>query len=72
MEKSWVLNIKSNCEQLNIPFFFKQWGKREFNPDLNDPTLKKEHPLYTKGGCMIDNRVYREYPNNKDGITNKY
>ena len=61
--KEWVVSIKSNCEKANVPFFFKQWGKRVFNPDRNDPTINKTHPLYAKGGCMIDNEIYREYPN---------
>ena len=26
MEKSWVLDIKNECEKSKIPFFFKQWG----------------------------------------------
>ncbi len=26
MKEDWVLNIKTQAEKLNIPFFFKQWG----------------------------------------------
>ncbi|MCK4829334.1 phage Gp37/Gp68 family protein [bacterium] len=26
MEKRWVLDIKNECEEKTIPFFFKQWG----------------------------------------------
>ncbi len=26
MKKEWVLNIKNQCDQQGIPFFFKQWG----------------------------------------------
>lgn len=26
MDKSWVLNIKEQCEAQGVPFFFKQWG----------------------------------------------
>ncbi len=26
MEKKWVLNIKKQCEEQNVAFFFKQWG----------------------------------------------
>lgn len=26
MQKKWVLDIKRNCEQNDVPFFFKQWG----------------------------------------------
>jgi protein gp37 len=26
MEKSWVEDIRIQCEKANVPFFFKQWG----------------------------------------------
>lgn len=26
MREDWVLNIKNQAEQANVPFFFKQWG----------------------------------------------
>ena len=26
MKEEWVLNIKNQADQSNIPFFFKQWG----------------------------------------------
>lgn len=26
MEESWVLNIKQQCDDAGVPFFFKQWG----------------------------------------------
>lgn len=26
MKKEWVLNIRNQCLQQNVPFFFKQWG----------------------------------------------
>ena len=26
MNESWVLSIREQCEQANVPFFFKQWG----------------------------------------------
>lgn len=63
IEESWVLSIKKDCERAKVPFFFKQWGKRIFNPNQEDPTLNRTHPLYAKGGCMIKNNIYREYPN---------
>jgi len=65
MEKEWVLSIKKKCRSANIPFFFKQWGKHDFNPNVNDPTAAKTHPHYSKGGCMIDDAIYRDYPKNK-------
>lgn len=26
IEERWVLNLKRQCNQANVPFFFKQWG----------------------------------------------
>ena len=26
MKPEWVMNIKSQCKEQNVPFFFKQWG----------------------------------------------
>ena len=26
IEESWVTDIKDQCEQFSVPFFFKQWG----------------------------------------------
>lgn len=26
MEESWVLEIREQCEEFGVPFFFKQWG----------------------------------------------
>ena len=26
MDKQWVLQIKKQCEDAEVPFFFKQWG----------------------------------------------
>ena len=26
MDRKWVLDIKKQCKQADVPFFFKQWG----------------------------------------------
>jgi len=46
MRKEWVLNIKEQCERVNIPFFFKQWGG----------TNKK------KSGRLLGGRTWDEMP----------
>ena len=63
IEREWVVSIKNSCEQSKTPFFFKQWGKRQFNPDKDDPTLDKHHPYFAKGGCMIEKTIFQQYPN---------
>lgn len=62
IEKEWVEEIRRQCQEKAIPFFLKQWGGPRFNPDPSDPTIKKGHPSYAKGGCQLDGKVYREMP----------
>lgn len=46
MEEGWVLDIKAQCQQARVPFFFKQWGG--FN--------KK------KAGRLLEERTWDELP----------
>ncbi|MGK5511729.1 DUF5131 family protein [Brevibacillus formosus] len=46
MKEEWVRSIKNQCEQQNVPFFFKQWGGVQ------------KH----RTGRILDNRTYDEYP----------
>lgn len=58
----WVEKIKSLCKNSNTPFFFKQWGKKTFNSNPEDPTISKSHPMHAKGGCQLNGKIYREMP----------
>ena len=62
MEFNWVYDIKLQCQEAGVLFFFKQWGKPEFNMNPLDPTIDAEHPQHAKGGCMLINNIYREMP----------
>ena len=66
MKKEWVDKVKKNCDDQNIPFFFKQWGQSKNNPDTNDPTINKLHTYYAKGGCLLDGNIYRANPTFED------
>lgn len=48
MHKKWVIDIMTQCERVNIAFFFKQWGG----------TNKK------KSGRVLDGKVYSDIPVN--------
>lgn len=65
-EYDWVVNIKDKCVESDIPFFFKQWGREEFNPDPKDPTIpvrgKKTTEHSPKGGHLLDGVEYSEAP----------
>lgn len=62
MKKEWVEFVQKECENFEVPFFLKQWGKKQFNPDPKDPTMQTEHKNYAKGGCLLNNELYREMP----------
>lgn len=46
MSKSWVTEIRDQCQAAGVPFFFKQWGG----------TNKK------KTGRQLDNHFWDEMP----------
>ena len=62
MKEDWVLKIKEKCLEQNVPFFFKQWGKKRNNPNQNDPTMNKAHRYYSKGGSELGGKTYWENP----------
>ncbi|TWI97548.1 protein gp37 [Mucilaginibacter frigoritolerans] len=62
VKHEWIESVRLQCENHNVPFFFKQWGKPKFNTNANDPTIDKLHPRHAKGGCELDGKIYRELP----------
>ena len=62
MKKEWVMEIKKECDRAEVAFFFKQWGKTEFNSNPNDPTINTDHPKHAKGGCNLNGKIYRRMP----------
>jgi protein gp37 len=62
IKHEWVVDIKKQCKRSKTSFFFKQWGKAEFNVDQDDPTIRANHPNHAKGGCLIDGKIYRAMP----------
>jgi protein gp37 len=62
MKKEWVDSIYRQCRRSKVKFFFKQWGRPQFNADAEDPTIEKSHPQHAKGGCQFNGRVIREMP----------
>lgn len=57
----WVRDLRDQCQRAQVPFFFKQWGKLANNPDQKDMTAK-EFGGSSKGGAMLDGRLWREMP----------
>ena len=61
MDADWVRGLRDQYVDAGIPFFFKQWGMFDNNPDKNDPTAK-DNGGKTKGGRMLDGRLWSEMP----------
>lgn len=53
MKKEWVLNIKRQCAEQGVPFFFKQWGT------WGEDGIKRNKK---ENGCLIDGQLYQEWP----------
>lgn len=53
MEKKWVLNIKQQCEEKDVAFFFKQWGT------WGADNVKRNKKL---NGKEIDGKIWQQYP----------
>ncbi len=53
MEKKWVVNIKNQCDENDIAFFFKQWGT------WGADKVKRNKKL---NGKELDGKVWQEYP----------
>ena len=48
MKESWVIDIRNQCQEANVPFFFKQWGgtnKKRAGRELEGRTWD-EMPLF--------------------------
>ena len=52
MEEKWVLDIRDQCVDSNVPFFFKQWGG----------FFKK------RNGRLLENRTWDEMPRSFDSF----
>jgi len=61
MKIEWVREIRDQCLNAGVRFFFKQHGHLKNNPDKTDPTAK-ENGGHSKGGRMLDGRTWDEMP----------
>lgn len=53
MDKQWVVNIKQQCDDANIAFFFKQWGT------WGADKVKRNKKL---NGKKLDGRIHQAFP----------
>ena len=61
MKLEWATEIRDQCREAGVPFFFKQFGTLASNPNPNDPTAK-ENGGPSKGGRMLKGRVWHQFP----------
>ena len=53
MDRSWVLDLKDQCQEAGVPFFFKQWG---------GPNKKRT-------GRMLQGRTWDQMPDDAELLT---
>ncbi len=53
MKESWVLDIKRQCEEQKVAFFFKQWGT------YGSDGIKRNKKI---NGALLQGKIYRAYP----------
>lgn len=79
MHPDWARNLRDQCKQASIPFFFKQWGEyispenynfKMGNPDLTEKNrfgTERNFDLYRVGkkaaGRLLDGKEHNEFPN---------
>ncbi len=59
MEEQWVLDIKEQCNENSVPFFFKQWGgtnKKKTGRLLNGQTWD-EMPIISKSKYTLRSNI---------------
>lgn len=74
MHSHWVRRIRDLCLAREVPFFFKQWGHARNNPLFYDAagtprtrTAFKQLESESKGGSLLDGRLWRELPKGMEG-----
>ncbi|MGH9919145.1 MAG: DUF5131 family protein, partial [Nitrososphaerales archaeon] len=61
MKLEWATEIRDQCRESTVPFFFKQFGTLASNPNPRDPTAK-ENGGASKGGATLHGRLWRQLP----------
>lgn len=56
MHSHWVIDIRNQCVNAKVPFFFKQWGGR--SPK--------------SGGRLLDGKEWNQFPATLHGSTRQY
>jgi len=60
MHPDWVRSIRDQCNEANVPFFFKQWG--EWLPLENKTTVVFDKVGKMEAGSILDGEEWKEFP----------
>lgn len=70
---AWIRDIVSDCEDLGVAPFFKQWGAFGNNPLVSEQGMEAKAAAvvdpHGKGGAMLDGHLYRKFPNSRGLMT---
>jgi len=74
MNYEWVKELADSIRGQNVPLFFKQWGQPKNNPLFNCAMqgsfkLLKEKDRIGKGGSLLDDLYFKEYPSQRKHIS---
>ncbi len=60
IEREWVIDLRDQCKEANVPFFFKQWGgvHKSLNGKLLDGVKYEEYPSDMQK--IVDERTMEE------------
>ena len=66
MDPDWARQIVLECLLAQVPIFAKQWGDYRHNPLVTERGMSvreaRESDRFGKGGAVLDNRIWREFP----------
>ena len=73
IQADWVKEVRDQCLDAGVAFFFKQWGKPANNPLAADYQARRRDgetlaefvthvDPHAKGGALLDGRMWHEFP----------
>ncbi len=73
MKAGWARDIISDCYAFGVAPFFKQWGSIKNNPLVAEQGMNTKAAAiadeHGKGGGLVDDRLYRYFPNPRGLLT---
>jgi protein gp37 len=61
----WIRDLRDQCAEAAIPFFFKQWGSNPNTAAFAETNGKCADMTTSKGGSLLDGKTWHEFPETK-------